>query len=354
MKRKREAAVLLERALASLRRSVQTFNSFDDQGRQSAVLRDLQHAHEMLLKAALVQRSVKVFDKRTGQSLAFEKCVRLGTEHLGLDDGETGTFRGIDALRDEQQHWFADVSEGLLYLHTRAGLTLFDDVLGRVFDDQLANHLPHRVLPLSAEPPRDIQLLIDEEFSAIQTLLAPGRRRNPEARARIRTLLAMEAHTAEEVKVSKNDVDRVQRGIRAHKTRSEVFPRLASLDSSITGEGIQVKVRFVKSAGVAPVRLVAGDDPTEAAAIREVDLSRKYHRTAADLAESLKLTLPRSVALRRYLDIDSDPDCTHTFKFGSQRHVRYSDNAFTRMRDALDGGLDMASVWGSHRPRHAA
>lgn len=351
MKVKREAAVLRDQALASLRRSVQTFNSFDEHGRPSAVLRDLQHAHEMLLKAALVQRGVRVFDKRTGQSLNFERCVRLGCEHLQLTHDEAGTFRSVDALRDEHQHWFAEISEGLLYLQARAGVTLFDDVLQRVFDDHLASHLPHRVLPLSAEPPRDVQLLIDEQFGAIEKLLAPGRRRRPEARGRIRTLLAMEAHTAEEVKVSKNDVDRVERGIRAGKKRTEVFPRLASLESSVTGDGIEVKVRIVKREGDgAPVRLVAPDDPTDAAAIREVDLQRKYHRNTNQLADALGLTAPKACALRRYLAIDTDPDCTHTFKFGSSRHVCYSDNALTKMRDALET-VNMEAVWASHGPR---
>ena len=62
-------------------------------------------------------------------------------------------------------------------------------------------------------------MLIDEEYSQITELLRPGRRRVPEAQARLRGLLAMEAHVAENVRVSERDVRRVQRAIRAGKAR---------------------------------------------------------------------------------------------------------------------------------------
>ena len=38
------------------------------------------------------------------------------------------------------------------------------------------------------------------------------------------------------------------------------------------------------------------------------------------------------------------------FVFGSQHHTRYSDNAFTRMRDAV-AALDMDAVWAAHAPK---
>lgn len=41
-------------------------------------------------------------------------------------------------------------------LTVRAGVTLFDDVLQRVFTERLATHLPTRVLPVSVDPPRDL------------------------------------------------------------------------------------------------------------------------------------------------------------------------------------------------------
>lgn len=76
MKLVRDARTLRGKATSSLRIAMTNFNSYDDDGRVTSVLLHLQHASEMLLKAALVQGRVKVFDKETGQSLGFEKCLR--------------------------------------------------------------------------------------------------------------------------------------------------------------------------------------------------------------------------------------------------------------------------------------
>jgi hypothetical protein len=350
MRLRREAAKLKAKAVASLRRAARAFNDLDEDGRTCTVLLHLQHSFEMLIKAALTQKGVRVFDVKTGRAVGFERSVNLGREHLGLNSEEAGTLRAIDALRDDEQHWMTTVSEGLLYAHARASVTLFDDLLERVFGERLANYLPHRVLPISAEPPRDIQLLLDDEYSQIEQLLAPGRRKRPDARARIRSLLAMEAHVREEVAVSKRDVDRVERAIRAGGNRHQVFPSLSELGTDIDGEGVQVTVRFSKTVGM-PVRLVGADEDVVAGSVREVDLQRKYHWSKAALSEKLGLGPNRCYALRQYLGIDDDEACRHDFVFGSSVHRQYSDNAYTRMRDAVTGGVDMDAVWRSHRPR---
>jgi len=348
LKLRREARILKGKALASLRRAAGAFNSYDEDGRVTSVLLHLQHSFEMLVKSALVQRRVRVFDPKDGKSLGVGRCVNLGVEHIGLTEPEAGTIRAIDAMRDEEQHWFAVMSEGLLYAHTRAAVTLFDDILQRVFDERLAAHLPLRVLPISAEPPRDIQILIDDEYTQIRQLLRPGNRRGPDARARIRSLLAMEAHVAEDVLVSRKDVARVEKAIRAGKERKDVFPRLANLATDLGGDGVTVTVRFTKKSG-APVTYVAADDPAEAAAVREVDLQRKFHWSKGELADRLGLTQPKALSLRRYLGIEDDDQCRHDFVFGRSVHRQYSDNAFTKMKEAL-ATTDMNAVWSAFRP----
>ncbi len=76
------------------------FNSYDDDGRVTIVLMHLQHACEMLLKAVLVQRKARVFDKDSGRSIGFEKCLGLcQAQHL-LTADEAGIMRAIDAQRD--------------------------------------------------------------------------------------------------------------------------------------------------------------------------------------------------------------------------------------------------------------
>jgi hypothetical protein len=299
MKLRQEARVLKRKALSSLITATEAFNSPREEGRATRVLLHLQHSFEMLLKAALVQAGVSVFDRKTGRSLGFERCINLamGVATIKLSETDAGALRAIDAMRDDEQHWFNEVPEQLLYLHVRAGVTLFDDLLQRAFGDRLASHLPARVLPVSAEPPQDLAIVLDDEYSQIVALLRPGRRARPQARARIRTLLAMEAHVEPAARVSSKDVDRVERGIRDGNSRAQVFPRLAEIATSIDGTGIAVTVHFTKKQGP-PVRYEA-DESRPAAAVREVDLQRKYHRTAADLAAAAGLTGPRAHALRR-------------------------------------------------------
>ncbi len=70
----------------------------------------------------------------------------------------------------------------------------------------------------------------------------------------------------------------------------------------------------------------------------------------SDLAEKVGLTGPKSTALRRHVGIDDDEDCVHVFQFDSQKHYRYSDNAFRRMEEALEK-VDIDAVWAEHRPR---
>jgi len=341
--------VLERKSLSSMRAAMTAFNSPHDDGRVTAVLLHLQHAFEMLLKASLVQGGRSVFDKRTGRSVSFEVAIRLCQQlaRLRLGNDSAGTLRTIDAMRDEEQHWHGEVDEGLLYLHARAAVTLFDDVLNKVFGERLADHLPLRVLPISVEAPQDFVTLVDREYANVAMLLKPGRRARSTARARIRSLLAMEAHVDPDSRVSVTDVDRVEKGVRAGKTRDQVFPRLGEVAASVSGQGLVVEVRFVKLGGL-PVRM--DKDDVDAAAFREVDLQKKYHRPPTDLAKDVGLSAPRAAALRAHLGLDADDACRHVFVFGAQRHTRYSDNAFTRMRDAL-GNVDMTAIWASHAPQ---
>ena len=305
---RRVSRTLETKAISSFRRATAAFNGVDDDGRQTTILLHLQHAFEMLLKGALREKGVDVFERGSerivGRSIGYEKCVKLARHHLALSEEQCGALRAIDAMRDDEQRWIADSSEGLLYLHARAGVTLFDEILQDVFDERLADHLPERILPISTAAPADVEVLIGQQFTQVQELLRPGNRKRVEARAILRGLLALESHVSEDVAVNERDVNRVENGVREGGALNHVFPRLANLGTAISGEGPMLTVHFTKREG-APVRYVSADDPSEAAAVRQVDLQRKYYIPARKLADRLGLTLPKSAALRRELAIDA-------------------------------------------------
>lgn len=70
---------------------------------------------------------------------------------------------------------------------------------------------------------------------------------------------------------------------------------------------------------------------------------------AGDLAKAVKLTEPKSKALRWHLRIDEDPDCLHVFEFGKSSFACFSDNAKNKMKQALADGLDIDAVWRAYR-----
>lgn len=347
---RRDARALKRKAVASLRRACSAFNSLEDEGRHTTVLLHLQHAFEMLLKASLHQRQVPVVDTRTGQSIGFKKCLNHAPEHLQLTADEVGTLRTIDRLRDDEYHYLGLVSEGILFLHLRAAITIFDKLLREVFDETLADQMPARVLPISTQPPQALDLLIDEEYSQVRDLLAPGRRQGAAARARIRTLFALESHVREESEVTERDVSKAEAAIKRGDDRAAVFPQLSGLSSRTTGLEVTIKVQATKRDGLA-VHYVPAGEAGDATLIREVDLQAKFHFSRSQLAQHSGLTLPKAHALREHLEIDGDDEAHRTFRFNNTVIDGYSDRALTKMRTALAEGLDMDVVWREYQAK---
>lgn len=174
----------------------------------------------------------------------------------------------------------------------------------------------------------------------IAQLLKPGNRKRDEARARIRSLLAMEALVADTVEISEKDINRIEKGIRSDQDLTEVFLRLVTVGTSASGEGTTFTVHFSKKEG-APVRYVGGDDLEPAATVREVDLRKKFHMRASELNLALGINSAQSKALRHHLGIDQDTSCFHLFEFGKTKIYCFSDNARNKMKDAIAKGADL-------------
>ncbi|MBY8885006.1 hypothetical protein K7472_09130 [Streptomyces sp. PTM05] len=310
-----------------------------------------QHAFEMLLKSALVQQRVDVFDRDADMSFGFDKCVNLCTERLQVSTQEAGFLRMLAKLRDAEQHWYGVVSEGILYTCMRAAVTLFDELLRRAFSESLAKHLPDRILPISTYPPKHIQALIDEEFRQVQELLRPGKRHGAEARGRIRTLLAIQALEIEEFRISERDIDKFEQGVRKGEGRADLLPNLSTVGTEVSGEGINVTVHFTKTQG-APVRWAGGDDA--AAAVKVEDLWNKFHWTRGKLAAKLGLSTGYAAALRWKLGIDDDESC-HMHRFHNRTRIDgYSDNAFRKMKEVMTApGFDIRAIYQEYRFRNS-
>jgi hypothetical protein len=206
---KKESKILLEKAVSSLILSVEHFNRPSDTGRVEAVLIFMDHAFEMLLKAAILHKGGRIRQPRAKQTLGFDHCVRTAVSDgkvKFLSEEDALLLQANNSLRDAAQHHLLSISEPHLYIQAQAGLSLFRRLLSDVCGKDLRVALPVRVLPLSTSPPQDLSSLFENEVDEIRKLLRPGTRRRIEALAKIRALAIVEgAVNGERLQPSQSD-----------------------------------------------------------------------------------------------------------------------------------------------------
>ena len=336
---KREAKLLLQKACDSLVLSIEFFNRPYDRGRESASLIQLDHAFEMLLKAAILHRGGRIREKRARETIGFDACVRRALSDGGirfLTAEQALVLQTINGLRDAAQHHLLDISEGQLYVHVQSGVTLFRDLLKAVFDHSLALLLPNRVLPISTSPPTDLATLFDSEVTEIQKLLRPGRRRQIAVEARLRPLAILDgAIRGEKGQPSTEDLRRIGKEILQGKNWTEVFGGVASIKFTTSDAGAPLSLRLSKKDGV-PIHLVPeGTLGASVVAVRRVDDLGFYSMAAKQIAPKLGLTTPKLIAVVDHLNLRANPDCYKEIRIGKAVFKRYSQKAIATIKDAL-------------------
>lgn len=348
---RKEAKLLLARAMDSLTLSIDHFNRPWDCGRTEAVLILLDHAFELLLKAAIVHRGGRIRKPQGKYTIGFEesvrKCLTDGSVKC-LNEDQVFLLQTINSLRDAAQHHLVDVSERHLYIHSQAGLILFRGFLKDVFGRELRTQLPERVLPISTHPPTDLVSLFEDEVKEISRLLQPGRRRRAEALAKLRGLAIVDgALSGEKVQPTDAGLERLAKSIRAGKSWDTVFPGVASINITANGYGPSIDLRIVRTADI-QVQLVPEETPGGTTiAIRRVSELDYWRFSRDDLARVIKLSGPRTTALIRYLDLQADGEAYKEFSIGKAIYQRYSDKALAKLREALTT-VDMDEVWKTH------
>lgn len=148
--------LLKDKGVSSILLSIDHFNRVSDVGRSEAALIFMDHSFEMLLKAGILAMGGKIREPRQANTIGFDKCVRKAlTDTPFLKEEQALVLQAINGLRDAAQHHLLDLSEGQLYFHAQSGVTLFRDVLKDVFNEDLADALPSRVLPVATIVPSD-------------------------------------------------------------------------------------------------------------------------------------------------------------------------------------------------------
>ncbi len=347
---KKEAKLLLEKAIDSLTLSVEHFNRPSDQGRVHTVLIMMDHAFEMLLKTAIIHRGGEIRQPKKRETIGFDACVRKLFSDANirvLTEEQVLLLQSINSLRDAAQHHLLDISEQHLYIQSQAGLTLFRDILKDVFGRDLKLELPSRVLPLSTTAPTDLSTLFDMEIREVQKLLQPGKRKNIEVNAKLRALAIMEgAIQGEKLQPGRSDLDKIKKQVKSGRSWDQIFPGVASINITKTGYGPSIDLRITKKEGI-PVHLVPEGTPSaHVIGIKRVNELDFYNLGRDQLAEKLGLTGPKTTALIRYLNLKEDNECFKNIKIGNVKFPRYSNKALDLLKKKVkDNSSIVDDAW---------
>lgn len=129
-------------------------------------------------------------------------------------------------------------------------MTLFRDILHGVFNEELADLLPARALPVSTVAPKEPLVMFHEEMDEIKRLLAPGRRKRAEAESRLRGLAIVDgALQGELMQPGATQLRKLGQEIVAGKLLDDVFPGIAAVHFTTEDTGLHVNLRIATKEG---------------------------------------------------------------------------------------------------------
>lgn len=346
----KEAKLLKSKAINSLILSVEHFNKPFDTGRIEATLILMDHAFEMLLKSSILHKGGSIREKGAPQTIGFDSSLRKALsdgEVKFLDEEDVIAIQTINTLRDAAQHHLLSISEQHLYIQAQLGLSLFRKIHKIVFNEELYDVLPKRVLPLSTQPPVDINSLYENEVGEIKILLQPGKRKSTEALAKLRSLAITEgAIQGSKVQPTNSQLKKLANSIKQNKVWEDIFPGVASIQLTAKGTGPSLDLRFTKNKGI-PINVVPEGTPgATVVGIRKINILDFYNLSATKLAERLKITEPKLRAIIKLNGIQSDDDCYKEIKIGKTIFKRYSQKTADRVALIMSRkDFSLAKTW---------
>ncbi len=354
---KREAKQLLSKAIDSLVLSIEHFNRPSNLGRDTTVLILLDHAFEMLLKGAILHKGGKIRSNESTDSytIGFDKSVRIGLtgERKFLEENEAFSLQILNKLRDAAQHHLISVSEDQLYLHAQTAVTLFKDLLLRVFAIKLSDRIPDRVLPISVRPPSEMTMLFEKEIESIKELLGPRSRRKSEALSRLKSIAIIDGAVSGKSTIpTQHELQKKAAELRGNRKLEEVFPGFGSMQFTSNGFGPSLDLRITKKEGVPVVVVPEGTPGAPVISIRRVNELSYYSLGRDDIANKLGESGPKTTAIIKYLSIQDDPDSFKEVTVGKVRFKRYSEKALKTIQEALKKE-SANSIWVKVYPKNS-
>jgi len=351
---KREVKALLNSSIDSLLLSIEQFNRPYSRGRIVSVFMLLNHSFEMLLKATIVHKGGKIRERKAKETIGFDHCVRKCLSNAQvqcLNEQQALVIRMINNLRDAATHYLLDITEEQFYLHVQSGVTVFGDILNKVFEKDLSDYLPPRVLPISTKIPKDLFFLINEQVEEIKKLLNFQRRKLSLARDKLRPIAIMENSVkGDSTQPSERDLNKILQSLDEKDEWQSIFPGIASLNINTEGDGLNITLRITKKEGI-PIKLLKEDKegifPIAVKRVNELDY---YSLGAKDLSEKLGLGLNKTLALIHHFKLQESEEHFKIIKIGSSKFKRYSSKALNLLKKELPK-VDIDKVWKDYKSK---
>jgi hypothetical protein len=342
MRVRRKTALLRSAAIESLTLAVELFNRPVSIARDHGVVIMCAHAFEMLLKAVIYQTRGRLRDPGERDNYGFARCINIAQSDLNAVEADEATvLRALKQDRDAAMHDVVSMSEDLLWLHVRSAVTVFDAIHQRAFNEPLSDVFPSRAIPVSAEPPSDIALVVDREVEQIRSMVARGRRQSAEAEAAMRPLLALDgAVTGRDDPPTDSEVRKGLTALRAGQDWRKVLPGVASLEIGAHHDTAKVALQLTKDPKGVPVRRAKADEEAEALAYREVSPFDRYPIRINDFGSKLGTNSYGGQAIIHALKLREDDDYFYEkkAKAGYVIYSGLSPKALDRAREALASG----------------
>jgi hypothetical protein len=349
----------------SFRLAVELFNRPYDDGRVEAVLIQLNHAFEMLLKGVILEQGGHIRDDNgDGNTYGFETCVnicRYGQDSDGslrcINESEGAVLQVLNHQRDFAEHEQVQISEGQLYLQSRQCIEIFQKVLEDVFGEQLSNYLPERVLPLATLMPVDIVNLVQEEVTRIEQLMEEDR--VEEARKRIKSLESLERGLNDDGQTpTQAEINDRLAEIVSGENLEGVFPHVFAALSGEEDIGQGRRIQFGSEEGLPATYVPENeiDEDTDVHLFTEKNLHDRYplnpFQLRDDINEQLddEITWARCKAVMREIGVLDNRDYHREEISLGEGDTRegFSRDTVDRVVEAIEAGLDPDDAFEKH------
>jgi hypothetical protein len=256
-------------AINSFRLAVELFNRPYDEGRVESVLLFLNHSFEMLLKACILENGGQIRGKDgDGNTISFEKCVnkcrygdQSGSEIIVLSESQGAALLAINNQRDFAEHEQVRIGEQQLYIQSRQAVEIFGELLKEVFEEDLADYIPDRILPLATRMPVDVVNVIKTDISTIQVLLSDGD--VDEARRRVKSLDSLERGLEDNGQTpSRSELDDILDALDQDQDLEQVFPHIFAAITGDEDAGAGTRIQLGSEDGI-PANYISQDDVDE-------------------------------------------------------------------------------------------